>query len=444
MSSKKLKVASDAVEFLPDAMEIEQERLPWYAHVGVIWIFLIVAAVIAWACIGEVDVIVKAPGHIVSDKGNIVMKPIDSAIIEEIKVREGDIVEKGDVLITFDPSLYQADVDRLKHEIATLSATFARYDAEFNEREYSDNSSRFGEWQTSIYNQRQRYYKEKLNYYESNKKRIDVALQSTKQSYEKYTEILGSMTKIEDMYSSLQKKNIVSYKESLEVTMNRLQNEVEVDRLRNQIVDYEHQKLSLEADKKAFIEEWRNAISERMVDTNRELENDRKQLSKAEKLVTYVQICAPCRAIVHEMASFPVGSAVGEAEALITLVPLDGKLEVDAEIRPQDIGRVHVGSDARIKLSAFPFQKHGTLDGKVRLISGNTFARQADPTSIMAGRSYYKGYLVVSGQLRNVGDDFTLIPGMEVETEIKSGRRRIIEYLVYPLIKGLDEAFKEP
>ncbi|MBO4345591.1 MAG: HlyD family type I secretion periplasmic adaptor subunit [Victivallales bacterium] len=442
MSKKKMKIASDAIEFLPDAMEIEQEKLPWFAKVGAIWLFLILAAVIAWACIGEVDVIVKTTGHIVTDEGNIVMKPIESAIIREIKVRQGDIVNKGDVLITFDPSLSQADVDRIKREIEALEATFARYDAEFNRRDYNDESNQNTTWQTSIFKQRQLYYKEKINYYESNRNRLVAASKSTKERYDKYCEILDSMTKIEDMYSSLQKKNVVSYKETLEVTMSRMQNEVEVDKLRNQIVEYEHEILSLDAEKQAFIEEWRNAISEKMVETNRELESDRKQLAKAESIASYVQICAPCKAIVHDMAMFPVGSAVAEAEALITLVPLDGRLEVEAELRPQDIGRVHVGSDVRVKLSAFPFQKHGTLDGKVRLISGNTFSRQGEPA--MAGRSYYRTFIVVTGSLRNVGDDFTLIPGMEVEAEIKSGRRRIIEYLVYPLIKGLDEAFKEP
>ena len=81
-------IAKEAIEFLPDALEIEQERLPWYGRIGVAWIFIILAAVIAWACMGEVDVIVRAPGHIVSGHGNIVMKPIESAIIKSIEVKQ--------------------------------------------------------------------------------------------------------------------------------------------------------------------------------------------------------------------------------------------------------------------------------------------------------------------------------------------------------------------
>ena len=232
-------------------------------------------------------------------------------------------------------------------------------------------------------------------------------------------------------------------KEMLEVTISRLQSEAEVDRLRNQLVEYDQQLLSLEAERKSFVEEWRNNISEKLVALNRELDGDRKQLVKAQRMVTYVSLKAPCRAVVHEIAAFPTGSAVGEAEAFMTLVPLDGTLRIEAEVRPQDIARIADGNECRIKLTAFPFQKHGTLHGKLLQISGNTFQRQAGPGAEHAG-SYYRVFVSIEGTLRNTGGNFTLIPGMEAEVEIKTGRRRIIEYLIYPLLKGLDEAFREP
>ena len=146
--------------------------------------------------------------------------------------------------------------------------------------------------------------------------------------------------------------------------------------------------------------------------------------------------------MVHEIASFPVGSAVREAEALITLVPLDSEIELEAEIRPQDIGKVHIGSEVRVKLNSFPFQKHGTLDGVVRTISEDSFEKQqGEPGS---ARTYYRARITLSGHLRNVKEDFRLIPGMECQAEIKVGERRIIEYLIHPLIKSLDESMREP
>ena len=442
--NSKQKIAADAIEFLPDAQEITEQRLPWYGRVGVLWIFIIVAAVLAWACIGKVDVIVRAPGRIVSDTGDIVMKPLESAVVRSVEVHKGDIVEKGDVLLTLDPTLYEAEVGRLQHEVEALSAECARWEAEFAGKTFGG-TEKDGPtaWQKAIYDQRQSYYKERLNYFDSNRSRLEAGRKSTTESYEKYKEILGNMSKIEDMYASLGKQEIVSVKEALEVTISRLQSEAEVDKLRNQIVEYDQQLLSLEAERRTFVEEWRNNVSEKLVALHRELDGNREQLVKAKQMVTYVSLKAPCRAVVHEIAAFPTGSAVGEAEAFMTLVPLDGTLRIEGEVRPQDIARIEAGNECRIKLTAFPFQKHGTLKGKLLQISSNTFQRpKASPDD--NGGSYYRVFVDYEGELRNTGGRFSLIPGMEAEVEIKTGRRRIIEYLIYPLIKGLDEAFREP
>ena len=128
----------------------------------------------------------------------------------------------------------------------------------------------------------------------------------------------------------------------------------------------------------------------------------------------------------------------------MTLVPLDGSLRIEAEVRPQDIARIAVGDECRVKLTAFPFQKHGTLKGELLQISSNTFQRQKTSPEERGDSAYYRVFVGYEGKLRNISDHFALIPGMEAEVEIKTGRRRIIEYLVYPLIKGLDEAFREP
>jgi HlyD family secretion protein len=169
-------------------------------------------------------------------------------------------------------------------------------------------------------------------------------------------------------------------------------------------------------------------------------------------MLSFVELRSPCRAIVHEIAPFPEGSAVGEAEALITLVPIDGNIEVEARVEPRDIGRIAPGSDVRIKLSAWSFQKHGTINGKVLHISEDTISRGGaaggiDPaTGEPRSMTYYRARISIEGTdtLRNLPKNFRLVPGMEVEAEIKTGRRRIIEYITYPLIKALDETAREP
>lgn len=441
---KDSKPANLAIEFQPDALEIQYEKLPWYARIGILWGFFAVVAVVTWAYLSKVDIVVTGTGKIVADR-NIVMKPLERAVIKSIEVSEGALVKKGQELITFDSEINLANAERLEAQITSREMEFGRYNAEFKNLNFQpaaildDNAS----WQIAIYNQRQTYFAERKKYFAEREQQLLIALHSTRESLLKQREILDSVQKIEGMYADLREKQIVSLKEMLEVSITRMQTESEVNRLRLSLDEQEHQRQSLLAERNSFVEEWRNGIAEKLFALNLELSQLQQELSKAKQLISYVQLRAPCDAIVYEIAAFSVGSAVREAEALITLVPLDSPLEIAVEVRPQDISRVQVGSSARIKLSAFPFQKHGTLQGVVRNISANTFQRtQGEHAG--ASATYYRVHLSLAGQLQQTDNNFRLIPGMEASAEIKSGRRRIIEFLLYPLIKGLDESFREP
>ncbi len=444
--SEKLNLAPKAVEFQPDALEIKYERLPWWGRFGVWSALIFLTGAIIWACIGQVDVIVSAEGKLVTDTPPVVIKPLERSVIKSIDVKIGDVVKKDQVLITFDPTNNEAEIARLQTELSTLTAQFDRLLAEFQGREYKvpENGSEDARWQLAIYEQRRKYYLEKLRYYEQSIQRLQASQKSTSDSLAKQEERLEAVKKIEDIISGLQEKNVTSLKDSLEISITRMEMEGTVDSLRNSLIEQEHQEQSVIAERNSFIEEWRNSVSEELVKVRRELISTTKQYEKVTTASTYDCLRSPCDAVVHEIASFSVGSAVREAEALITLVPLDSGIELEAEVEPRDIGKVKVGSEVRIKLNSFPFQKHGTLSGTVRMISEGTFDKQAGETG--TARSYYRTRVELDpdSKLRGVGEHFRLIPGMVSQAEIKVGRRRVIEYLILPLIKSLDEAIREP
>jgi HlyD family secretion protein len=237
-------------------------------------------------------------------------------------------------------------------------------------------------------------------------------------------------------------QRVTTQKEYVELKLSRMQMEASIEELTNTLQELDHQTQGTISQRDSFIQEWRNGISEQLVKTRRELSSNEQQYKKNQLRVDSLYLQAPCRAMVHEIAAFSTGSAVREAEALITLIPLDGN-ELEVEIRPQDIAKVRIGSQVRIKLNAYPFQKYDTLDGVVRHISEDTFTKQG-PADIGQSQTYYRAWVTVSGKLRNQDANFRLIPGMEATAEIKSGRRRIIEYVIYPLIKALDETAREP
>jgi HlyD family secretion protein len=151
------------------------------------------------------------------------------------------------------------------------------------------------------------------------------------------------------------------------------------------------------------------------------------------------------------MAERSVGSILQQAEPFFTLVPFDSVLEADVKVESKDIGRIRTGDSVRVKLDAFPFQRHDTLPGKVRVISENAFQRN-DPKALLQSmpdqepvEAFYRTRVsLLSTQLRNVPDGFRLMPGMKVRAEIKVGTRSVISYFLYPVIRALDESLREP
>ena len=434
------KTPEQIIEFQPDALMIKNQPLPRYIKFGVWFPVVAVSAAVIWACVARTDVIVQGGGKLVTNHPTIIMKPLERSVIKQIHVKIGDTVKADQILITFDPEINKAEAERLGNEIVALEAQLARLRAEFLKENYIGRDEQFSRWQRAIYLQRSEYFKEKLNYFSEALKQREASAKSKRDSLHKQNEQLASMKTLEEMFRKLHEKKAASLKELIQMSISRMEMESTVDRLGNDLLELEHSRGTILAEKNSFIQEWRNKISEEMISVERHLASLRKEYDKQARLLEYVHLRAPCNAIVHEVAPFSPGSAVREAESLITLVPLTNDIELEAEIRPEDIGKVKPGAQANIKLTAWPFQKYGTLDGIVRNISENTLEKSVAGGTV----KYYRARVTVKGRLRGVGSSFRLIPGMETQCEIKCGRRRVIEYVLYPLIKALDETAREP
>lgn len=432
-------IPKEIIKYQPDALELKNERLPIAISMGV-WIpFFVLIAAIVWACLAQVDVVVQGNGKVVTDQQTIVMKPLERSVIKKINVKIGDTIKKDQILITFDPAFNNAEAARLKNEMLAVTAERNRLSSEFRQVPYRSGKNQFEKWQAAIYKQRSEYYRERMNYFKESLSQIAASQKSKSDNLAKQRERLAAIQKLEDMFKELHSKKAASLKDLIQMSVNRMEMEANVDQLENDLLELNHRRGSILAERNSFIQEWRNSISEQMVTADRNLTSITKEYEKVARLIEYVYLRSPCDAVVHEIASFSPGSAVQEAEALITLIPLDGNLELEAEIRPQDIGKVAKGATARIKLNAYPFQKHGTLGGVVRDISENTLQKNTKGQEL----TYYRGRVSLSGKLTGV-EKFRLIPGMEGQCEIKCGRRRVIEFVLHPLIKALKETGREP
>jgi hemolysin D len=243
------------------------------------------------------------------------------------------------------------------------------------------------------------------------------------------------------MRRDLHERQTGSRLQLLEATSQVLTLRGQFNDLKNRESELLHEQSAIMADSQAFTGEWQRKLSEELIQTRRERDDVAERLAKAERRSSLVSLIAPVDAVVLEMAKLSVGSIVKDAEPLVKLVPLNVPLELEVEIAARDIGLIEPGAPVRIKLDAFPFQRHGTLDGDVRTISADAFQRPADQT----GGAYYRTRVrLLNTHLRDVPENRILGPGMVVQAEIKVGTRSVLSYLLYPVIRMLDESIREP
>lgn len=185
-------------------------------------------------------------------------------------------------------------------------------------------------------------------------------------------------------------------------------------------------------------------MMEDLLSTSRDRDGINEQLQKADKRKELVSLVAPADAVVLEIAKLSQGSVVQAAEKMFTLVPLGDDMEVEVSVDAADIGYVKVGDKAHIKFDAFPYQKHGMLDGTLRSLSEDAFRRDASATGGALDAFYLSRIRLGTGRLHNMGAGMRLLPGMTVSAEIVVGKRSVISYLIWPLTKAMDEAIREP
>ena len=198
-----------------------------------------------------------------------------------------------------------------------------------------------------------------------------------------------------------------------------------------------------EAEKSAFEKGWRQKAMEDLLSISRERDALREQLQKADRRQKLVSLTAPVDAVVLEIAKLSPGSVVREAETFFTLVPLNVVLEAEVQVESADVGYIKVGDPVHVKLDAYPFQRHGTLDARVRTISEDAFRSDAEAKA-GADAFYVSRVSLQPVALKNMKEGSRLLPGMTLAAEIVVGERSVMSYLAWPLTKGMNEAIREP
>lgn len=436
------------VDFQPDALAIEERPPHLITRVTLYAVAMLIAAAVGWAAISEVDRVVVAPGRLVTSAPNLVVQPLETSVIRNIAVRPGDVVQAGSTLATLDPTFSTADVAQLSERLANRAAQVARLEAELDGRDYATTGASEDErLQTLNFNQRAAYRRARIQDFDERAARIEASLAKNRRDMQMLGPRLDVLRELESMRVQLVAGQIGSRVHLLETRNTRMELEGRFENLRLGLAELDHELQRARAERQTFIEEYRQTAIDELVKLRTERDGFAEDLNKATLRRQMVALTAPVDAVVLEVGNRSVGSVVREAETLFTLVPLSVPLEAELAVEARDIGRIAVGHPVRVKLDAFPYQEHGTASGFLRTISEGAFAKDRDREQEQehSRDAIYRARLLLTDtELRGVPDTFRLIPGMTVVGEIKVGRRNVLSYFLYPLLRGLDESLHEP
>ncbi|WP_367849721.1 HlyD family type I secretion periplasmic adaptor subunit [Rhodoferax sp. WC2427] len=433
------------VEYLPDADEIERSPVPKFAQVTLHVLVLGFIAFVVWASVSKVDQVVIAQGRLVNPLPNVVVQPLETAVVQSVDVRIGQIVKRGERLASLDATFVQADESQLRQRLASLETQIDGLALELA----GDNSQQKvatdvdGLLQASLLNERKANYRAQQLKLTENVAKLRAALSTNRRDQQFVDSRLRSLKEIEAMQEKMVAQKFGAPLQLLEAQ----QRTKEVQRDLEQVVNHEQELrrelASFEAEKMAFEKGWRQKTMEDMLQVSRERDSLKEQLQKADRRQKLVTLSAPVDAVVLEIAKLSPGSIVREAETFFTLVPLNVVLEAEVQIESADVGYIKVGDPVHVKLDAYPFQRHGTLSAHVRTISEDAFRRDAAVKS-GADAFYVSRIRLEPTPLKNMKESARLLPGMTMAAEIVVGERSVISYLAWPLTKGMNEAIREP
>ena len=431
-------------EFLPHAQAIEWREPPRSSHVTLFVLIGMVLTAIVWASLSHMDKLVVGSGRLVTPLPNLVVQPLESGILKTIEVRTGQVVTKGAVLATLDSTFTNADTGQLQSRRDFLAVQAGRLESELDGQRFVKKPAPSSQntLQGKLLTERKAAFDARMAQLGESIQRLRASLETNRNDQRILEQRLKSLQEIETMLGRLEKQQFIARTQLLEAEEKRLEVERDYRLAVSREKEIQREIAATEAERTAFAKNWRQDAMEKLSSTMQERDEVSEQLAKARLRSSLVTLTAPEDAVVLEIGKKSVGSVLRDAEPLFTLVPLNVPLELEIEVAPADIGEIRVGDASRIKIDAYPFQKHGVIAGKVSNISPDAFARQL-PTG---GQSFF--YLVrINLTDTNLGQlspgPTHLLPGMTATGEVVTGKRSVISYFLYPVLRVLDESMRE-
>lgn len=435
--------AAHEYDFLPAHLEVlEKPAAPWARRTALALMALLIISLI-WSVVGEIDIHASAQGKVLISSHSKVIQSSEQGEVKAIYVRDGQHVQQGDLLIQLNPTGADAEVTLLEEKRAHLRLEQARISALL----HSDPLEHFTVPEAAVQEQADRTLAHLKSEYFALKAELNriAQLKTTAQAelHENQVEtralrLLTQNTEARlDAHRQLAASQVIAQQAYLEKEKELLSQRKLLDSnlakervVRTRIQSYQKQREELISKKQL---EWHQGLSEVRV----KLQQAEQELIKAKERLRLQSLRSPVSGIVQELNVHTLGGVVQSAQALMVIVPEVAQLEAEVNILNKDIGFIVPGQSVEVKIHSFPFTKYGTISGKVLHVSRDAVEDDKQGLVFPARVELLEDRILV--------DDHwvSLNAGMSLQAEIKTGRRRIIEYILSPLQQYQAEAIRE-
>lgn len=432
----------DDREFLPPAVEILEKPPSPGGRVLIYVIISLFFIALAWACIGEIDEVVVAEGKIIPTGYTKTLQAEDKGIVSRINVKNGDHVTAGQVLMTLDPTVTQADLNALKKDISYYELNLERVMAELADKPFKVPEGKTYEekdklQQQSLYNSRMAEKHAKVNYYDAQINQRQDAVTVNRASLNKNEQLLIIAREKEAGVTELYKNNAIGHFTVLQHKSERIELEQNVAMGKAQLSAAITDVNAVIQAKAQYLAEWNKQLQEEMLEFRKQYNTLKESERKAELKNRLIEIKAPVDGAVHQLEIHTLGAIVTEAQALLQIVPDGSTIEVESFIANKDIGFVHPGMEVGVKIETYNFQKFGVLKGKVKEISPDAIEDKE------RGRIFRVMVSLDDDALHYDNKKLKAYPGMTVSAEIKTRKKKVIDFFLEPFQTYKSEALRE-
>ena len=446
MSLRKVrKRGRDAREFLPAALEVLDTPASPIGRTLALALAVFFAIAVLWALIGRVDIVAIAQGRIVPAGGVKLIQPLESGTVRAIYVQDGQHVVEGELLVELDSTDSEVDRDRLLRNRDEAAVDVARLTVlldglagrEVRLRAPAGVDLNLVTLHAARLQADLAAYRAALASYDAEEQRQSAEQDALIAEHDKITNTLPIIAEREAALAQLVDQGLTARPVWLDVKAQLITTQHDELVLDHRVEQAAAAAVSAMRAREKFVAETVRQAYVDLIDAQQRLEQAEIALRTADNRAQQRSLTAPVDGTVQQLAVHTVGGVVSPAEVLMVIVPDGDDLQVEAFVLNRDKGFVVVGQDAVVKLEAFPFTKYGTIAGKVVSLSGD--AIEDDRHGLV-----YAAHVALAGSdIHADGKDVPLVPGMAVTVEIKTGERRLIDYLLSPLLRYEDEALRE-